>query len=96
MKAILVLDKMPKTCRECKITYLDTGDDAYFGANVYRCVIDNSEIYTEGRQYDCPLKPMPEKKDEHVKIDNWGLEGIINAEHRGYNRCLEDLLGDEE
>lgn len=53
----LYLNKMPNSCKECPLTYLDTGDDAYFGANERRCVIDDSCVDGMGseRAYDCPL-----------------------------------------
>lgn len=28
----LYMNKIPNSCKECPLTYLDTGDDAYFGA----------------------------------------------------------------
>ena len=47
---------MPKSCKECPLTYTDTGDDAYFGTNTERCVFDRSEISHENSRYDdCPL-----------------------------------------
>lgn len=62
----LYLNKMPNSCKECPLTYLDTGDDAYFGANERRCVIDDSCVDGMGseRAYDCPLvEAIP--KDEY-------------------------------
>ena len=37
-KAVLVID-MPNNCEECKLKYLDTGDDAYWGINAERCIL---------------------------------------------------------
>lgn len=53
----LYLNKMPNSCKECPLTYLDTGDDAYFGANERRCIIDDSCVdgIVSERAYDCPL-----------------------------------------
>jgi hypothetical protein len=53
----LYMNKMPNSCKECPLTYLDTSDDAYFGANEKRCVIDDSCIdgMVSERAYDCPL-----------------------------------------
>lgn len=53
----LYMNKIPNSCKECPLTYLDTGDDAYFGANERRCVIDDSCIdgMVSERAYDCPL-----------------------------------------
>lgn len=62
----LYLNKMPNSCKECPLTYLDTSDDAYFGANERRCVIDDSCVNGMGseRAYDCPLvEAIP--KDEY-------------------------------
>lgn len=58
MKAILLIDEMPRSCRDCKLTYLDKGDDAYFGVNVQRCIFDDADADTDERYYDCPLKPL--------------------------------------
>ena len=57
---------MPNSCKECPLTYLDAGDDAYFGANERRCIIDDSCVDGMGseRAYDCPLvEAIP--KDEY-------------------------------
>ena len=53
---------MPKSCKECPLAYLDTGDDAYWGENVLRCVFDDSCVggLVDERAYECPLK---EEKD---------------------------------
>ena len=53
----LYLNKMPNSCKECPLTYLDTGDDAYFGANERRCINNDSCVdgIVSERAYDCPL-----------------------------------------
>lgn len=84
MKAILVID-MPKSCKDCKLTYLDTGDDAYYGSPIQRCIFDGAEVDADERYYDCPLKPMPEKKQHGEEID---YEYICID---GWNACLEEL-----
>ena len=86
-KAILVIDNMPNTCEECELKYLDTGDDAYFGPNVFRCVIDGSEICKDDRHYDCPLKPIPEKELIWNDDDDYQM---------GWNDCIDEILGEEE
>lgn len=88
MKAILVID-MPQTCEECKLKYFDVGDDAYWGINVERCIFDNSEIEHKERAYDCPLRPMPERKEVYYTDPLFGeIENLTNI---GYNKCLDDL-----
>ena len=57
--------EMPKSCKECPLTYIDTGDDAYFSSNERRCVIDGSCIDgMSERAYDCPLKKVNPKSDK--------------------------------
>ena len=52
--------EMPKSCTVCPLTYLDTGDDPYFGGCERRCVIDNSSVegMTKKRWDDCPLSEV--------------------------------------
>ena len=66
----LYINKMPQRCKECPLTYLDTGDDAYFGANERRCVIDNSCVDGMGseRAYDCPLVEAIPKADYEARL----------------------------
>lgn len=42
------------------------------------------------------LKPLPNKRNEHNVYCNWELENIINSECRGFNNCLNEILGEEE
>ena len=66
----LYMTKMPKSCKECPLTYLDTGDDAYFGACERRCVIDDSCVDGMGseRAYDCPLIEAIPKSDYENRL----------------------------
>ena len=86
MKAILVIE-MPKSCRDCKLTYLDTGDDAYFGVNVQRCIFDDADADTDERYYDCPLKSLPQMKWHEEGKENECEEWFKN----GWNACLEEI-----
>lgn len=111
MKAILVID-MPQTCKECKLKYLDTGDDAYWGVNVERCICDNCEIEHNERAYDCQLKPMPQKKVVTVKriedIQSYSITEVadkISAKiilktnevfALGWNACIDAIIGDTD
>lgn len=92
MKAILVID-MPKSCRDCKLTYLDTGDDAYFGVNVQRCIFDDAEADTDERYYDCPLKPLPEAKEiKPIPKGQTHYQWLKNKhEIIGWNNCLKEI-----
>ena len=83
MKAILIVD-MPKTCKDCKLTYLDTGDDAYYGSPTQRCIFDGAEADVNERYYDCPLKPMPHSKQME---NRWFSDDYS----KGWNECLEEI-----
>ena len=90
-KVALVIDN-PKNCAECKVV------DYRSRVQEYHCrYLENRYMkkYDE-KPDDCPLIPIPEKRDEHVKLNNWELEGIINSENRGYNNALDDILGETE
>ena len=74
---------MPKCCDDCGLIYLDTGDDAYFGQNEYKCVIDGSSIPVKSpeRAYDCPLvdiktPPAGPKKGKWVKDEDESAKHI--------------------
>ena len=62
MAVIITGMDMPENCANCPLTYLDTGDDAYWGLNEYRCVKDNDliDIHDKERLEDCPLKSVDE------------------------------------
>lgn len=43
------------------------------------------------------LKPLPKKRNEHwLCNESWDLESIINAENRGWNACIDEIVGEEE
>lgn len=65
----VILDmNMPKNCADCKLTYLDTGDDAY----EYRCVINNSVIDCNSteRDYGCHLKSVDDLIKQMERLTN--------------------------
>lgn len=70
---------------ECQLTYIDTGADAFFGANEHRCIFDGSSIEGERteRQYDCPLRSTD---DITVKLDNAHYDGY----EQGYLQAVSD------
>lgn len=86
----LYMNKIPNSCKECPLTYLDT----YFGANERRCVIDDSCIdgMVSERAYDCPLvEAIPKDQYEaRLKADMVAMLEEIQLE-------IEELdpFGDE-
>ena len=95
-KAVLVLDEMPKSCHACPLTYIDYGDDAYYGANTTRCVIDKDIIPHHGRWDECPLKTLPQKKEETFAY--WIARGCNDPESyiNGWNDAIDEILGETE
>ena len=90
MKAILVLNEMPKNCLKCPLgknmsIAIETCIKCPFG----KCVIDE-EVMT--RPDWCPLKLMPSKKPTIGKES----ENDIICMNAGYNACIDEILGDKE
>ena len=89
MKAILVLE-MPSSCMGC---------------NFLHCEIEENKEYCEAREIRkqihlekeekpdwCPLNPMIEKKEYKA-----GIEPVYIYERvKGYNACIDEILGDKE
>lgn len=97
MKAVLVLDDMPNSCHACPLTYIDYGDDAYYGANTTRCVIDKDTIPHHGKWDECPLKDLPQKLDAndcHRMFS--GTFSEREAKGYGWNACRYAIVGETE
>lgn len=80
-KSILVIDT-PETCRECPAR--DVVFSQWCAGNEYRH-LDNYPTKPDW----CPLKPVPEY--ELVWYDDEKSDW-----ERGYNACLDEILGREE
>ena len=80
-KAILVLNEMPKSCIECKLSMM-------YGTF---CLIKGDTYVSEGRKSDdCPLKEMPKIKKPKDPDETWE-----EMHHRfGYNDCIIEILGE--
>ena len=84
MKAILVIDLMPKTCKECK--YYDD-----FFCHIEKCCPED-DLGEDGKAIWCPLKPMPNKREVNMTKQN-EYEVAVNE---GWNACLDEILGETE
>lgn len=92
-KSILIIDT-PKNCAECRLV------DYWKRVQEYHCrYLDNRYLkeYDE-KPIDCPLKPVPQKKDlieiEKSFIQNKvSIVKLYNAS--GYNACIDEILGEE-
>ena len=82
-KSVLVIDT-PKSCKECSMRLSGA-------LNEWCWVLKHGLDDIESKPEWCPLKPLPEKKE----CDMWrGLSRDIEA--LGYNKCLDEILGETE
>ena len=90
MKAILVIDYTPSSCLECPCIDVEfrvcKAHEGYEEPSIYR------------RPDWCPLRPLPTKKvpvfdPNHCDIEK---EILIIHEIDGYNRCLDEIMGETE
>ena len=81
-KAILVID-VPNSCRRCMCYVL--GESNNF-CSVTKFAIFDGTI----RPHHCPLKYLPEKRDEN---GIWTMNGYIDdAYSNGWNDCIDEIL----
>ncbi len=52
----------------------------------------SNDIYERMKGYKCSLKPMPEKQD---MMEFHRANGIY-SQRKGWNACLEEILGETE
>ena len=82
-KSVLVIDT-PESCRSC---YLRG-----FTLNLQYCRGKLKDIKDVSTKPDwCPLKPLPEKKEYIVPIDN--VEAQKNVIAVGWNACINEITG---
>ena len=79
-KAILVMD-MPNSCDVC-----DFNDERYHYCNIIWFGKDVSD-YVVCRHEDCPLRDLPQKKEERKPMNGSEYYKTI-----GYNTCIDEIL----
>ena len=84
MKAILVIDKMPKDCRRCQLMV----DKFCYGTPMDE-VHDNINI--NDRPSWCPLRPLPGIK--YISLNDKHDDLIFQM---GWNACIEEITGETE
>lgn len=85
MKAILVID-MPDNCLDCPCSYVSERTSVLNYCQVDECGIGLTDYNMEvARPKWCPLKPMPQKYDEGTM-----------REQKGWNACLDEIIGEKE
>jgi len=107
VKAILVLDKMPKNCLECPFRYkseeMTLGNFTY--QSLFRCKFEPeglceddgdtvylNDIMMKSKPDWCPLKRIPRKKPTIGKES----DNDILCMNAGFNACIDEILGDKE
>ena len=87
MKAILVLDEMPISCMGCNFLHCEIEENKeYCEAREIRKQVD---LAKEEKPDWCQLKPMPEKKANAIGTN---YQRFV----KGYNACIDEILGDKE
>ena len=99
-KSALVL-KTPENCLDCQFCYeLDEGVEACCSImddgkdKSLMKEIDREDGYCQGKPDWCPLKPLPEKKEYIVPIDNVESQKDIIAV--GWNACINGIAGESK
>lgn len=82
-KGIIIMD-IPQDCYRCDLV---TG---YGECMVTGETVDHSPHGS--RSESCPINPMPDRM--HMKWDDYACAESYDAGmRRGYNRCIDDILG---
>ena len=98
-KSVLVIDT-PENCYDCPFGTAYCGEIEYEGLCELADCLDHDVILMTEEHYDCesksrpdwcPLKPMPEKKEYIVPIDNVESQKDIIAV--GWNTCIDKIKG---
>lgn len=87
MKAILVID----------IDANELPEDAYANVYVFGKYGEQEDDFVACKG-DVPLKPMPTKKKPLFDPDHCEIEKEIKIAHEivGYNRCIDEIMGETE
>ena len=87
-KAILIID-LPMMCSECPMFTWASRDNCKDGF----CTHSHKLVKFDLRPLDCPLKPMPQKKEvDYSKVMNYA-DGFYSE---GWNDCLWEITGETE
>nr|DAV13462.1 MAG TPA: hypothetical protein [Caudoviricetes sp.] len=98
-KSVLVIDT-PENCYDCPFGTAYCGDLEHEGLCELADCLDYDVILMTEEHYDCesksrpdwcPLKPLPEKKEYIVPIDNVESQKDIIAV--GWNACIDEITG---
>ena len=105
-KAIAIIDK-PENCEKCVfgickyLLPLSTHRKAYYCQlkEPKGRVAEDFDYDADVHLSNCPLKPIPSKKEEWIKTSGTskGVHGAKrNGFNTGYNACVDEILGGSE
>lgn len=92
-KVIAIMNK-PKDCESCPFGVckyslpLSTNRKGYICQLKDSKVIEDFEYDEEVHLHDCPLRPVPEKKEKYSLMGD-NSAGSVD----GWNACIDDILG---
>ena len=99
MKAVLVME-MPDKCLNCPLHQFVEAEEGEYDAFVFcnaenwREPITHQPVENLKERPDwCPLRPLPERK-EYLLPD--GKMDLNEASRYGWNKCLDEIVGETE
>ena len=101
MKAILIVDEMPKSCSDCWLhrneysDYEKVWEDICHNAE-HECHVLSKTNYIKRPSW-CPLKPMPEKKElaNYLPFEDYPQQIRFMDFVNGWNDCIEEIENDQ-
>lgn len=102
MKAVLVIDEMPKECYLCQFAYCD--NRVTYQTEEWFCTalsdtnitsVANADKSEKQIKDNCPLRPLPQR--EKANEGSYGVIGMVDtAWTQGFNDCLAEITGETE
>lgn len=95
-KAVLVMDDMPECCADCYCGYFERDTKEL---NLV-CGATGEDANNVGKPDWCPLRELPEKKEEFelrkCKGSMKGTWKVPLIENKGFNACLDEILKEKK
>lgn len=95
-KAVLVMDEMPECCADCYCGYFERDTKEL---NLV-CGATGEDANNVGKPDWCPLRELPEKKEEfELRKCKGSVEGTWKVpliENKGFNACLDEILKEKK
>lgn len=95
-KAVLVMDDMPECCADCYCGYFERDTKEL---NLV-CGATGEDANNVGKPDWCPLRELPEKKEEFelrkCKGSMKGAWRVPLIENKGFNACLDEILKEKK